>query len=90
MYHVYKVSLDESDSKVDYSSLDDPIWKTQFSNPLLPNVSSKVKIAYSPAWGRHWLAAEDIQPGISSVYSQCDEKSTFCTVFSIINLQEKY
>lgn len=68
-YHVHKMSIDESDLKVDYSSLDDPIWKIQFNNPFLPNVSSKVKLTCNLEWGRHWLATEDIEPGFQNGYS---------------------
>lgn len=39
------------------------IPKGNFDNPLLPNTSSKIELAYNEKWGRHMVAAKDIEPG---------------------------
>ena len=66
MMYVSDMGIDETELYVDFASFDDPIWSTKFDNALLGNtVSSKVKLECNSEWGRHWIAVEDIEAGIT-------------------------
>lgn len=46
---------------------EDAEWRNLcvFDNPLIPNASSKIRIECNERWGRHLVAAEDIEAGMS-------------------------
>ena len=48
---------------------DDEEWRNlcKFDNPLIPNTSRKVKLECNQRYGRHIVASEDIEPGITNV-----------------------
>lgn len=71
-----------------------PEWRSELQNSLLPNTSSKIKLASDEKWGRYMVAAKDIEPGnwivfrmmwIIDIYDIC-----FTSTGEILSCEEFY
>ena len=61
------MAMNETDLKIDYSSYDDPIWRTTFNNADVPGLSPKVEFAHNAEFGYHLVASKNIEAGICMV-----------------------
>lgn len=68
-----QVEGDETDPIIITNPTEDAEWriKCNFSNPLIPNASSKIKLECDEKWGRYVVATEDIEAGMFSVSRYC-------------------